>query len=89
MKGVFDKAILPAFLFISNVPAFGMATVLLFIFSLKLHIAPAAWLCEQYDSAYEPCFYEICAFTLPVAVLVYRNHHDRRPGDWYAFDVNL
>ena len=42
MKGVFDKAILPAFLFISNVPAFGMATVLLFIFSLKLHIAPAA-----------------------------------------------
>ena len=42
MKGVFDKAILPAFLFISNVPAFGMATVLLFVFSLKLHIAPAA-----------------------------------------------
>ena len=43
----------------------------------------------QYDSAYEPCFYEICAFTLPVAVLVYRNHHDRRPGYWYAFNVNL
>ena len=42
MKGVFDKAILPAFLFISNVPAFGMATVLLFVFSLKLHIAHAA-----------------------------------------------
>ena len=42
LKGVFDKAILPAFLFISNVPAFGMATVLLFVFSLKLHIAPAA-----------------------------------------------
>ena len=42
MKGVFDKAILPAFLFISNVPAFGMATVLLFIFALKLHIAPSA-----------------------------------------------
>ena len=35
MKGVFDKAILPAFLFISNVPAFGMATVLLYVFSLK------------------------------------------------------
>ena len=42
LHGVFDKAILPAFLFISNVPAFGMATVLLFVFSLKLHIAPAA-----------------------------------------------
>lgn len=42
MKGVFDKAILPLFLFISNIPAFGMATILLFIFSLKLGIAPSS-----------------------------------------------
>ncbi|MEY8353088.1 ABC transporter permease [Lachnospiraceae bacterium 54-53] len=41
-KGVFDKGILPAFLFISNVPAFGMATVLLFVFSLKLGWAPSS-----------------------------------------------
>lgn len=42
MKGIFDKGILPLFLFISNVPAFGMATILLFIFSLKLGWAPSS-----------------------------------------------
>ncbi len=42
IKGVWDKAILPAFLFISNVPAFGMATVLLFIFALRLGVLPAS-----------------------------------------------
>ncbi len=41
-KGIFDKGILPAFLFMSNVPAFGMATVLLYVFSLKLGIAPSS-----------------------------------------------
>lgn len=41
-KGVFDKGILPVFLFISNVPAFGMATILLFVFSLKLGWAPSS-----------------------------------------------
>lgn len=42
MKGVFDKGILPFFLFISNVPAFGMATILLYVFSLKLSWAPSS-----------------------------------------------
>ncbi|MDK2807711.1 MAG: peptide/nickel transport system permease protein [Clostridiales bacterium] len=42
IKGVFDKAILPFFLFVSNVPAFGMATILLFIFSLKLGWLPSS-----------------------------------------------
>ncbi len=42
MKGVFDKAILPAFMFIGSFPAFGMATILLFIFAIKLQIAPSA-----------------------------------------------
>nr|WP_314459541.1 ABC transporter permease [uncultured Clostridium sp.] len=41
-KGIFDKGILPVFLFISNVPAFGMATVLLYVFSLKLGLAPSS-----------------------------------------------
>ena len=89
MKGVFDKAILPAFLFISNVPAFGMATVLLFVFSLKLHIAPAA---GGYASSMIPhmslAFMKsvLSHYQLP---FWYRNHHDRRPGYWYAFNVNL
>ncbi len=42
MKGVFDKGILPFFLFISNVPAFGMATILLYVFSLKLGWTPSS-----------------------------------------------
>lgn len=42
MKGVFDKGILPFFLFLSNIPAFGMATILLFVFSLKLGWAPSS-----------------------------------------------
>lgn len=42
MKGVFDKGILPFFLFLSNIPAFGMATILLFVFSLKLGWLPSS-----------------------------------------------
>lgn len=90
MKGVFDKAILPAFLFISNVPAFGMATVLLFVFSLKLHIAPAAGgyassmiphmslaFMKSVLSHYQLPFWSIVIITI------------WRPGYWYAFNVNL
>lgn len=40
MKGVFDKVILPVFLFMSNIPAFGMATILLFVFAIKLKWFP-------------------------------------------------
>lgn len=36
IKGAFDKVIFPVFLFASNVPAFGMAVILLFIFSMTL-----------------------------------------------------
>ncbi|MCR5769916.1 MAG: ABC transporter permease [Butyrivibrio sp.] len=52
-KGIMDKVILPVFLFVSNVPAFGMAVVLLFIFSVKLGIAPAA---GGYQSSLIPSF---------------------------------
>lgn len=38
----FDKVLLPAFLFISNVPAFGMAVILLVVFGVYLNIAPTA-----------------------------------------------
>lgn len=41
MKGVFDKAILPAFLFIGNIPAFGMATVMVLVFAVYLKVAPS------------------------------------------------
>ncbi len=40
-KGFWDKGLLPAFLFIGNVPAFGMATILLFVFAIVLKIAPS------------------------------------------------
>lgn len=42
IRGVFDKAIFPAFLFISNVPAFGMAIILLFIFGIYLKLFPTS-----------------------------------------------
>ena len=36
----FDKVILPAFLFVSNIPAFGMAMILLTVFAINLKWAP-------------------------------------------------
>ena len=41
MRGVFDKAILPAFLFIGNIPAFGMAVILLVVFCINLQWFPS------------------------------------------------
>ena len=38
----FDKMILPFFLFLSNIPAFGMAVILLTLFAVKLHLAPTS-----------------------------------------------
>ena len=38
----FDKVLLPVSLFLSNVPAFGMAVTLLVLFAVKLKVAPIA-----------------------------------------------
>jgi peptide/nickel transport system permease protein len=40
IKGAFDKGVFPFFLFLSNIPAFGLAIVMLYIFGIKLRIAP-------------------------------------------------
>ncbi len=42
MKGVFDKVILPVFLFISNMPGFGMAVIMLTVFGIQLGWAPTS-----------------------------------------------
>lgn len=42
IKKGFDKFILPFFLFISNIPAFGMAVILLFIFAINLNWFPSS-----------------------------------------------
>jgi peptide/nickel transport system permease protein len=42
IKKGFDKVILPVFLFISNIPAFGLGVILLFFFGIKLGIAPTS-----------------------------------------------
>lgn len=42
IKGTWDKAILPAFLFLSNMPAFGMAILLLFFFGVYLKWFPTS-----------------------------------------------
>ena len=38
----FDKVLLPAFLFMGNIPAFGMAVILLVVFGVYLKVAPIA-----------------------------------------------
>ncbi len=38
----FDKALMPVFLFISSIPAFGAAVILLVIFSIKMKVTPIA-----------------------------------------------
>ncbi len=38
----FDKVLLPAAIFMSNIPAFGMAVILLVLFAVKLKIAPTS-----------------------------------------------
>jgi len=40
MRGVFDKGIMPLFMLISNIPAFGMAIILLWVFSVNLGWTP-------------------------------------------------
>ena len=42
MKKGFDKVILPVFLFISNIPAFGMAVIMLTVFGIQLGWAPTS-----------------------------------------------
>lgn len=51
MKKGFDKVLLPLALFFSNVPAFGMAVVLLVIFGINLKVAPIA---GGYDASMIP-----------------------------------
>ncbi|MBQ0000964.1 MAG: ABC transporter permease [Clostridiales bacterium] len=51
MRKGFDKILLPISLFCSNVPAFGMAVVLLVIFGINLKIAPIA---GGYDASMIP-----------------------------------
>ena len=36
----FDKAVMPTFMFISNIPAFGFAIVMLWVFAVNLRLAP-------------------------------------------------
>jgi peptide/nickel transport system permease protein len=40
VRGAFDKGLMPMFMFISNIPAFGMAIVMLWVFAITLRWAP-------------------------------------------------
>lgn len=42
VKKGWDKVVMPVSMFISNIPAFGSAVILLYIFAVKLKIAPVA-----------------------------------------------
>lgn len=37
----FDKVVMPIFMFMSNMPAFGMAIILLYLFAIQLKVAPS------------------------------------------------
>ncbi len=52
-KGGFDKVLLPASIFVSSLPAFGMAIILLIIFGVLLSWFPTA---QGYDKAMLPSF---------------------------------
>ena len=41
-RGIWDKAVMPVFMFLGNVPAFAMAIILLVVFAMKLKVAPSA-----------------------------------------------
>lgn len=41
-RGVIDKGVMPLFMFVSSVPAFGIATILLYFLGIKLGIAPTS-----------------------------------------------
>ena len=40
LRGAFDKGLMPVFMFISNVPAFGLAIIMLWVFAVTLGVAP-------------------------------------------------
>jgi len=40
LRGAFDKAIMPIFMFISNIPTFALAIIMLWVFAVNLRIAP-------------------------------------------------
>jgi peptide/nickel transport system permease protein len=42
IRGAVDKTVFPVFLFISSVPAFGMAIILMYVFGITLKIAPTS-----------------------------------------------
>ena len=42
IRGVMDKTVFPLFLFISSVPAFGMAIILMYVFGITLKVAPTS-----------------------------------------------
>ena len=41
-RGITDKGIMPIFMFVSSIPAFGIATILLYIFGIRLGVAPTS-----------------------------------------------
>lgn len=53
IKGAFDRGIFPFFLFLSNIPAFGLAIVMLYVFGIKLKIAPVG---GSYAASLIPAF---------------------------------
>ena len=90
LKGGFDKVLMPVSIFLSNLPAFGMAIILLVIFGVNLEWLPTSGgygydMIPEFSWRFRP----VRDCPLPVAVLVYRADLYWGPGNWHALDVHL
>ena len=81
---------MPVSIFVSNLPAFGMAVILLVIFAVNLKWFPTS---GGYGFDLIPNFSWKFMWSvirpLPTAILVDRVDHDRRSGDWHALYGHL
>ena len=60
-RGIWDKAFMPASLFLSAIPAFGAAVILLVVFAVNLKIAPVN---GAYDPGMIPSFWSIVIISI-------------------------
>ena len=86
----FDKVLMPVSIFVSNLPAFGMAIILLVIFGVNLKWFPTSG-GYGFDLIPESQLeiYLVRDRSLPTSLLVDRVDRHWRSGDWHAFHVDL
>jgi len=85
----FDKVIMPVSLFLTSIPAFGVAVVLLTFFAINAKIAPVADGYGYDDPQLQLVLRQVRDRALPASVLVHRAGVHRRAGHRHAVHVHL